>query len=803
MAMNETILSRRFDSQEFWLAAAVFALVVVIGFPQVGFLKRSLVPTDNYNPLEPEFTQANYGPGFVPSSEWSSRGIIWCPNYHDPGGSSWQGEPALLFFHNALFSRQFPFWDPSVACGAPAYCNPTNEFLFPPQIVLCLAGATSLAKNIYILVLFWAAGFATYCLLRLHMISPIASAAGGLAFLFSGAVQQVAPSIFMGQPVVMMPVILIAVRLLLNSPSYRRTSLTAAVFATAGLASFPPILVAAFMFAIFYFLCALMLERGALQIRLSRFIIAGALALGLVAIYYIPIFVAIAHTEYATSWYRTAALDTLPVVSLFDLLSPTAIGGPLVYAAPIMNFSAVGHLFYVGTATLLLASLSAGILPVPQRSLLLACLIGGGLVILKLLGVPPVQWAARLPVLQSIHYAQYFGILLAFILALLAAIGFDRLLRRSVKWSLLAGTLIVMVALGALWIIARKSGGFQEPDAWRWIADYRLLLVFAIAAIVASAVVLLTDHCRRAFWVAASLMLALIAIEGIVNATYPRQKRWDVFAHPPRYVGVLQRLPRPFRVFVGAALSANLASAFGVDEFDSLYSFSPPRVFEIYDRYAHPGAVVSMRVATVLPPDLVLDRAGIDYVLVRQNLPVIFKPALRRSYHVAYEDGYVRLFRRGPVARYFFSSEYRLTDQASALKAISTAPAKEIILESPPPVAASPNMPADPIPEVMSVKLNSLYLRLQSPRPGLLYIADSYYDGWSAKVNGRPSQIYIANYGFRAVAVPAGNVEVRLSYLPVGFTTGASVSVASLVIALFLVTTTRRRSLPKDAGSIA
>jgi hypothetical protein len=207
--------------------------------------------------------------------------------------------------------------------------------------------------------------------------------------------------------------------------------------------------------------------------------------------------------------------------------------------------------------------------------------------------------------------------------------------------------------------------------------------------------------------------------------------------------------------------------------------------------------------ATVLPRDLVLDRAAINYVLVQQNLPVIYRPAARRSYLEFYKDDYVCLFQRGPAPRYFFSTEYRLTDRASALKAISTAPAKEIILESPPPVAASPNMPADPIPEVMSVKLNSLHLRLHSPRPGLLYIADSYYDGWSAKVNGRPSQIYIANYGFRAVAVPAGNVEVRLSYLPVGFTTGACVSVASLVIALLLVTTTRRRSLPKDAGSIA
>jgi uncharacterized membrane protein YfhO len=43
--------------------------------------------------------------------------------------------------------------------------------------------------------------------------------------------------------------------------------------------------------------------------------------------------------------------------------------------------------------------------------------------------------------------------------------------------------------------------------------------------------------------------------------------------------------------------------------------------------------------------------------------------------------------------------------------------------------------------------------------PGFLYMADAYYDGWSAKVNGQASHIYVANYGFRAVAIPAAMYE--------------------------------------------
>ncbi|HMG04137.1 MAG TPA: hypothetical protein VK581_01675, partial [Chthoniobacterales bacterium] len=179
-------VARIFRRHEPWFVGAFFAVAILVAFPQIVFLGRSLVPTDNYNPLA-----ASYGAPFNPGGEWSARGLMPYPNFQDSGGSWWQGEPALMFFRKAVLSGQLPFWDPSAACGAPAYCNLTSEFLFPPQVVLSLLGATSAQKNFYILLLFWVAGFATYGLLRLHGVGSLASIAGGLAFLFSGALQQV------------------------------------------------------------------------------------------------------------------------------------------------------------------------------------------------------------------------------------------------------------------------------------------------------------------------------------------------------------------------------------------------------------------------------------------------------------------------------------------------------------------------------------------------------------------------------------------------------------------------------------
>jgi hypothetical protein len=280
--------------------------------------------------------------------------------------------------------------------------------------------------------------------------------------------------------------------------------------------------------------------------------------------------------------------------------------------------------------------------------------------------------------------------------------------------------------------------------------------------------------------VVGGLLLALIFTEGKINGTYPRQPRWDVFAQPPPYVGVLQRLERPARLFTVLAFNANVGSAFGVDVLDSLYMFSPPRIYNIYQQYASARTPITMREANLLPPDAVLDRAGIGYILMRQRVSGSFP----RPYPLAYEDELVRLVQRGPAPRYFFTSDYQVTDRPLALQLIATAPPQQVLLESAPPFVSVPNHSEDPVPKLISSRLNSLVLGLQAPRPGLVYMADAYAEGWSAEVNGRPAPILPANYGFRAVAVPAGDVRVELSYLPPGLATGGVISLVCLAIAI-------------------
>src|SRR5688572_153400 len=381
--------------REWQRSALLFVVVIVAAFPQVVFLGRSLVPSDNYNPLDFRPSVANYRPNFVPLEEWSRRGLEFYANFHDPGGGLWQAEPAHHFFRKAIFSGQFPFWDPHAGGGAPAFTNPTSEFLFPPQVLLSLAGATSLQKNLYILFLFWTAGYTTYWLLRLHGLSAPASFAGGTAFLFCGAIQQLGPSIFTGQVVACIPLLLLATRWFVMVPSWRRSGCLALVYAFVSLASFPPFLVAGFGFSVWYLICAVLtIDRVNRFLVLRRYLVAILLSVVCAAAYYVPLIFTVSYTDYTTEWYRTAGVAVMPLKAILELFSPLiAATEARIYTQPVLKLSEYGHFYYVGVTVLLLAFMAGGRRAIGQsRPLVFCCLTASALILLKMFGVPPVQW---------------------------------------------------------------------------------------------------------------------------------------------------------------------------------------------------------------------------------------------------------------------------------------------------------------------------------------------------------------------------------------------------------------------------
>jgi hypothetical protein len=78
-------------------------------------------------------------------------------------------------------------------------------------------------------------------------------------------------------------------------------------------------------------------------------------------------------------------------------------------------------------------------------------------------------------------------------------------------------------------------------------------------------------------------------------------------------------------------------------------------------------------------------------------------------------------------------------------------------------------------------------IRAEVPTAGWVFLADTWYPGWQAWVNGKKVAILRANYLFRAVEVNAGVNEIEFRYKPLSFILGASVSTTGWIIVLLSI----------------
>jgi hypothetical protein len=78
-------------------------------------------------------------------------------------------------------------------------------------------------------------------------------------------------------------------------------------------------------------------------------------------------------------------------------------------------------------------------------------------------------------------------------------------------------------------------------------------------------------------------------------------------------------------------------------------------------------------------------------------------------------------------------------------------------------------------------------LLVTTAAPGLLVVGDTWMPGWSARVDGSPTEVLRGNHAQRVVPlVAAGRHTIALDYHPTGFAIGFAITTASLAIWLML-----------------
>ncbi|NIR57795.1 MAG: YfhO family protein [Nitrospinaceae bacterium] len=104
--------------------------------------------------------------------------------------------------------------------------------------------------------------------------------------------------------------------------------------------------------------------------------------------------------------------------------------------------------------------------------------------------------------------------------------------------------------------------------------------------------------------------------------------------------------------------------------------------------------------------------------------------------------------------------------------------------------------------EEVTYRPNHVTVKTTQQGNGVLVLMDTYFPGWTVKVDGKEEKIWQVNHFYRGVKLGPGSHTLEFDYFPEGFKTGLIISAVSLFILLaFPLCTPRKRPQIKPAAS--
>jgi hypothetical protein len=147
----------------------------------------------------------------------------------------------------------------------------------------------------------------------------------------------------------------------------------------------------------------------------------------------------------------------------------------------------------------------------------------------------------------------------------------------------------------------------------------------------------------------------------------------------------------------------------------------------------------------------------------------------------------------GSARARFVASARRVANEAEAAARLvdpSFDPSREVLLmDAPADVIArdpstSQDQPSSGTAAIARDDDDEIDIDVDAHGRGFLLLADTYYPGWRAEVDGTPTPIYRADISVRAVAVPSGRHRIRFSFSAGRYFAGLRISLAAVGILL-------------------
>jgi Bacterial membrane protein YfhO len=737
-ALGLFLLRRGWDPVPFRVAA-IFSLVVLGLFGSSLFAGRVLLPLDLLTRMPPfQLLEPAETPGNPLQMDLVTMII-----------------PLQAQVRRTVAAGEWPLWNDLAGTGMPLLGDPQAQALQPliwltSPLALHQAVGAQAALRVFCALLF------TFLFLRRQGLGEGPALFGGLAFGLSGFVL-----VWVGWPIanaaVLLPLVLYAIAWVHDRGARRDVLLLTLAVAALIVAGHPETILYGLALAAAFAVSRLF--AGPVERRRPAFLrcsCAGLLALGLTAPAWLPAVEYLPQSQrhevverrnlrlaeggifqgWTTPAERRASREAL-AQRVVPVVAPGSYGeaqSGLYWGDMNFNERASG---FAGTSVLLLGLLAC--VPtrarrLPQERLFLAAALASLIIVARPPGL--VRLFVALPVLNS-SATFHHRVLLVLVLAL-SCVGAcflqrweegdgDR--RRWLPPALAA--VLALLLLGAAWISA------PPPEMAAADARRMLLLTLQLAALAATAGILVMKVRRRAWLLAALVTGELLLFYGSANPGLPRRLYYPSFTA----LDVLRQGGGEFRVAaVGGTFLPNVASVYGLADLRSANPFKPflaAQATAPINRSARAAEDRFLR-----PAHPLYGRLAARYLLVPRGTKL-----------------------RAPFRRIFRDASLWVYERPDA-RAVLFLPDTE------PSSGASLNLAG----------ISSAHWQAEVNSPETQLVASSLYQdgGWGLLLDRRPHPTRRADGPFLAASVPAGRHRIDLLYRPAGFVLGCLLAALAL-----------------------
>lgn len=729
-----------------------------------------------------------------------------------------------------------PLWNPLRGTGQPLMANP-NALVLHPTTLLFLVLPFEAAFKASIISMIYLAGLATWLVLRDAGASRSAALIGAALFATSGYMASLGNLINLLGSAAFMPLTLWLIGRAAARGFAPWGSLAAVSLAVQILAGEPAILLctAAAAAALLWLGACPVAKRAPVAVA-ARVAGAVGLAVALAMIGLLPGIELLARAERGAGFDRAEALKwSLPPTALVEAAAPGVFGDPT--RVGLSRFWG-GGLFDSGLPFILSVHLGAGGLILAGLGLRRS---GGARTEAILVGALAFAGACMamgrhlplypallevLPPLSSVRYPVKFFLLTTWAVAWLAARGFDaaaaaepsaraRVRRAAAPAAMVLAALLMQIPqardMAVAWLMLPAGQVAEHLPAIRSGIGRSFLWMGAMSALAGIALwAPLAPRARR-------LLLAAVCLGGALSASWRLNPvaPSSFYEEEPALAGALARAgsqgrvwatprPRGFAFRTPAAADADsLRWGFRWDRMTMRNAtYFPAGPAFAYDRGNErldvlPGASVGRLLyegGGAMPSgqiERLLTVAGVDRVISygRSDLPSFAEAGRLEGESSA---PVVVSSHSRPMPRAWLAGEVEIHPDPLRAMARLKEPDFDlyrvaILEEGRSPGAVRPAGGASTgETRILADEPCRVLIETSSPAPAYLVLADTYYPGWEASVDGAAAPIVRANVMFRAVAVPSGRHQVEFVYRPPSVRAGLLITLAALALAALL-----------------